>query len=95
MGASVLAIRAYMLLGFFFLYLPPITSLFYRWYWDLQELMRLWQEAEARGEEFVPPKPRFECRVEELNNMHIQRRYEEAEALLRDAAWSVIPKTSS
>lgn len=87
-----------MLLSFFFFYLPPFTSLFtglLNWYWDLQEHMRLWQEAEARGEEFVPPKSRFECRVEELNNMHIQRRYEEAEALLRDSAWSVIPKTSS
>lgn len=43
-------------------------------------------EAEARGEEFIPPPFQFDLRVKELNDMHYQRSVEESEALLRDEA---------
>lgn len=52
----------------------------------LQEIARLSEEADARGEEFEPPMLRFEKRVELLNQMHNQRRMEQDEALLRDTA---------
>ena len=52
----------------------------------LQEIARLSEEADARGEEFEPPMLRFEKRVEMLNQMHNQRRMEQDEALLRDTA---------
>jgi hypothetical protein len=52
----------------------------------LQEIARLSEEADARGEEFEPPMLHFEKRVEMLNQMHNQRRMEQDEALLRDTA---------
>lgn len=52
----------------------------------LQEIARLREEAEARGEDFEPPMLRFEKRVELLTQMHSQRCMEQDEALLRDTA---------
>lgn len=53
---------------------------------EREEINRLMIEAEARGEEFVPPPFQFDLRVKELNDMHYQRSIEESEALLRDEA---------
>ncbi len=54
----------------------------------LQEFKCLWEEAMAKGEQFVRPKNRLDCRVEELNVMHNERKLAEKEALMCDTAWS-------
>ncbi|KAH8971002.1 hypothetical protein BDL97_02G119900 [Sphagnum fallax] len=53
---------------------------------EREELKCLWEEAMAKGEEFVPPKNRLDCRVEELNVMHNERKLAEKEALMHDTA---------
>ncbi|CAM6007969.1 unnamed protein product [Sphagnum balticum] len=53
---------------------------------EREEFKCLWEEAMAKGEEFVPPKNRLDCRVEELNVMHNERKLAEKEALMRDTA---------
>ncbi|KAH8970995.1 hypothetical protein BDL97_02G119400 [Sphagnum fallax] len=53
---------------------------------EREEFQCLWEEAMAKGEQFVPPKNRLDCRVEELNVMHNERKLAEKEALMRDTA---------
>ncbi|CAK9218034.1 unnamed protein product [Sphagnum troendelagicum] len=53
---------------------------------EREEFKCLWEEAMAKGEEFVPPQNRLDCRVEELNVMDNERKLAEKEALMRDTA---------
>jgi len=42
----------------------------------------------AKGEKFVSPKNRLDCRVEELNVMRNERKLAKKEAFMCDTTWS-------